>query len=71
MPVSALPVRDIPVGRNPDKDLYRLTAMQGGSAETVESRWGTFYRTDLVGFEGNSVEGKMASACRALLCFLG
>ncbi|MFH2121621.1 MAG: hypothetical protein ABIJ25_14675 [Pseudomonadota bacterium] len=41
---------DVPIGRNLDKDLYRLTTMQGESATTVESRWSTFGRTDLVRF---------------------
>jgi Spermine/spermidine synthase domain len=45
---------EIPVGKDPDKDLYRLTTMQEGSVETVESRWSTFGRTDLVRFKGDS-----------------
>ncbi|MBU1706087.1 hypothetical protein KKG19_05185 [Patescibacteria group bacterium] len=41
---------DVPIGRNLDKDLYRLTTMQEESVTTVESRWSTFGRTDLVRF---------------------
>lgn len=45
---------DVPVGKHPDKDLYRLTAFQGDAATIVDSRWSTFGRTDLVRFEGDS-----------------
>ncbi len=45
---------EIPIGKNPDKDLYRLTTMEGGFAETLESRWSTFGRTDLVRFKSDS-----------------
>jgi len=41
---------DVPVGRHPDKDLYRIAALMEGSVTTVESRWSTFGRTDLVRF---------------------
>lgn len=44
---------DVPIGKTPDKDLYRLTTMQGESATIVESRWSTFGRTDLVRFESD------------------
>jgi hypothetical protein len=44
----------IPIGKDPDKDLYRLTTLQGASAEIVDSRWSTFGRTDLVRFGGDS-----------------
>jgi hypothetical protein len=40
----------IPIGRDPNKDLYRITRILGSPAEIVESRWSTFGRTDLVRF---------------------
>ncbi len=45
---------EVPIGKNPDKDLYRLMALQGGTATVVDSRWSTFGRTDLVRFHGDS-----------------
>lgn len=40
----------IPVGRSLDKDLFRLSASAVGGVETIDSRWSTFGRTDLVRF---------------------
>jgi len=45
---------DVPVGRDPNKDLYRLTALEGDAASVVDSRWSTFGRTDLVQFRSDS-----------------
>ena len=45
---------ETPIGKDPDKDLYRLTTLQGGSTEIVDSRWSTFGRTDLVRFDNDS-----------------
>lgn len=42
----------IPVGQSTDKDMFRLSASAPGSTETVDSRWSTFGRTDLVRFGG-------------------
>ena len=45
---------DVPIGRDPNKDLYRLMATQGNSAKIVDSRWSAFGRTDLVRFDSDS-----------------
>jgi len=45
---------DVPVGQDPNKDLYRLTNLMGRNAAVVESRWSTFGRTDLVRFDNDS-----------------
>lgn len=44
----------IPVGKDHDKDLYRLVHMLGVEPEIVDSRWSTFGRTDLVRFGKDS-----------------
>jgi len=41
---------EVPVGHDPDKDLYRLAVQEGVGASIVDSRWSTFGRTDLVRF---------------------
>jgi len=45
---------EVPVGRDPDKDLYRMAVQEGLRASIVESRWSTFGRTDLVRFGADS-----------------
>ena len=45
---------DVPIGRDPNKDLYRLMATQGNSAKIIDSRWSAFGRTDLVRFNSDS-----------------
>ncbi len=45
---------DIPIGRDPDKDLYRLMATQENAAKIIDSRWSAFGRTDLVRFDSDS-----------------
>ncbi len=45
---------DVPIGRDPNKDLYRLMATQGNSAKIIDSRWSAFGRTDLVQFDSDS-----------------
>lgn len=59
---------DVPVGRNPDKDYYRMTSLAETPATIVESRWSSFGRTDLVRFGNEStamsifVDGAAGSA---------
>lgn len=43
----------IAVGRDPDKDLYRVTSLAGTPGDIIDSRWSTFGRTDLVRFPDN------------------
>jgi len=47
-------IGDVPVGNDPNKDLFRLTAVEGDVASTIDSRWSTFGRTDLVRFSSDS-----------------
>lgn len=68
----------IPVGRSLDKDLFRLSASAVGGVETIDSRWSTFGRTDLVRFasdpnqmlifiDGASLGAKLAVASALLV----
>ncbi|MFQ6676324.1 MAG: hypothetical protein ACE5LH_08295, partial [Fidelibacterota bacterium] len=41
-------IRDVPVARDINKDMYRLLKNPSDRAEIVESRWSAFGRTDLV-----------------------
>ena len=41
---------DIPVAKDPSKDLYRLMANPAFKSEKLESRWSAFGKTDLVKF---------------------
>ncbi len=43
----------VPIGNDPDKDLYRITKVLGMPTETIDSRWSMFGRTDLVRFPDN------------------
>ncbi len=45
---------DVPIGRDPNKDLYRLMTIQGNSAKIIDSRWSAFGRTDLVRFDSDT-----------------
>ena len=45
---------DVPIGRDPNKDLYRLMSTQANSAKIIDSRWSAFGRTDLVRFDSDS-----------------
>ncbi len=45
---------DVPIGRDPNKDLYRLMSMEGNSAKIIDSRWSAFGRTDLVRFSSDT-----------------
>ncbi len=45
---------DVPIGRDPNKDLYRLISTQGNSTKIIDSRWSAFGRTDLVRFNSDS-----------------
>jgi len=47
-------IGDIPVGNDPNKDLFRLTALERDVVSTVDSRWSTFGRTDLIRFSSDS-----------------
>lgn len=44
---------DVPIGHDPDKDLYRLQTMQGNNTKIIDSRWSAFGRTDLVKFDSD------------------
>jgi len=44
---------DVPVGRDPDKDLYRLLNDPSVGGDIVDTRWSAFGRTDLVRFGGD------------------
>lgn len=44
----------IPVGADPNKDLYRLAHLVGERVKIIDSRWSTFGRTDLVRFEDDT-----------------
>jgi len=44
---------DVPIGRDPNKDLYRLLNDPSIGGRIVETRWSAFGRTDLAQFEGD------------------